>query len=338
LRVNRIILAAFLMLISIVVGMWGFMSIEHFGWIDAFYMTIITIGSVGFTEVHKLSPEGRVFTSLYIIFNLSVFAFIVSVITRYFFEGELGNLFKEIRKDKKIKKMKNHIIVCGYGRNGNKAVEELMKYHNSIVVIETNPLLFSDKLENQDLVFVTGDASQDEMLIKAGIKNSTAIITTLPSDADNVFIALTARELNPGIKIIARASDVQSESKLKRAGADHVVMPEVIGGFHMASLVTNPDMMHFADLIRGEEDAQLRVKEFTYDQFLENYRNKNIGDLGLKQNNKIIVVAYSSPQQGFIFNPDDNIKLQPDGSVILLGDKENLGTFKKKYISNNSSK
>jgi voltage-gated potassium channel len=320
------------MFISIVIGMSGFMIIEHFGWIDAFYMTIITIGSVGFTEVHQLSPAGRIFTSLYIIFNLSVFAFIVSVITRYFFEGELGNLFKKIRTDKKIKKMKNHIIVCGYGRNGSKAVEELKRYHKTIVVIEENQTLFQARSEDPAIAFLQGNASQDEVLVNAGIRNAAAIITTLPSDADNVFIALTARELNPGIKIIARASDIQSESKLKRAGADHVVMPEVIGGFHMASLVTNPDMMHFADLIRGEEDAQLRVKEFTYEQFLENYRGKNIGELHIKQNNKILIVAYTGPSEGFIFNPEEHIKLQPAGSLILLGDRQNLELFKKKYI------
>jgi voltage-gated potassium channel len=321
-----------LLLLSIVIGIGGFMLIENFSLIDAFYMTIITIGSVGFTEVHPLSPAGRIFTSLYIVFNLSVFAFIISVITRYFFEGELKDVFKKIRTTKKIKTMTNHIIVCGYGRNGSRAVEELRKYHFPVVVIEKNASLINQEAEHTDLAFLEGNATEDEVLSLAGITNSLAIITTLPSDADNVFIALTARELNPGIKIIARASEIQSESKLKRAGANHVVLPELIGGFHMANLIANPDMMHFADLIRGEEDAQLRVKELAYKQFSEDYRNKSIRDLDLKQNKKILVVAYTSPSNGFIFNPDENIKLESDGSLILLGDRESLDQFKKKYI------
>jgi voltage-gated potassium channel len=330
---KRLSIAIALMCLSILLGMGGFIVLEGYDWIDAFYMSIITIGTVGFNEVHELSPEGKVFTSLYIILNLCLFAFIVSVITQYLFEGELKNTFKEIRAGKKIKRMKNHVIVCGYGRNGSKAVEELLKSKKKVVVIEADKSLIDDKTNHPDLAFIEDNAIQDEVLVSAGIGHASAIITTLPSDADNVFISLTARQLNPKVKIISRASQAHSESKLKRAGADHVIMPEVIGGFHMASMVTNPDMMHFSDLIRGEEDANLRIKEFSYEQFSEDFRNKTLGGINMKKNKKVLVVAYVSPVKGFVFNPDDDIQLQPGGSLILLADRESLDQFKKKYIS-----
>jgi len=322
-----------LFFLSVTIGMLGYSLIEHFNLVDAFYMTIITIGAVGFTEVHELSRDGRIFTSLYIIFNLGIYAYVVFVITTYVFQGELGNLFNNLLNRNKMSKMENHVIVCGYGRNGFKATGELLKNNFKVVVIEKNPILFKEKsAENiPNLVFVEGDSTSDELLIEAGIKNASAILTTLPNDSENVFITLTARELNDDIKIIARASDPNSEKKLKRAGANYVVMPEFIGGAHMARLVTNPEMLSFMNIVGEDVNSRLRLEEVLVERLPKDYYDKSIADLNIDK--RILIVGYRNPNGHFIFNPDHSVIIQPKGILFLLGPHGAMEGFRKSYVA-----
>ena len=228
--------------------------------------------------------------------------------------------------------MENHIIICGYGRNGLKATSELLKNNYNIVVIERNAALFKEKDAEKipNLIFIEGDATQDELLMQTGIKNAATIITILPNDAENVFITLIARELNNDIKIIARASDPNSEKKLKRAGANYVVMPEFIGGVHMARLVTNPEMMAFMSIAGEDINSRLRLEEIQIEKLLKNLQSKSISDLNIDK--RIAIVGYRNPNRHFMFNPDHNTIVNPNRILFLLGAHEALETFKKNYI------
>ena len=215
---NRLSFGLLLLVASMVIGQLGYTLIEKYSAIDAFYMTVITLSTVGFTEVRELSDAGRIFTSFYIIFNLGIFAYAVGTITSYFVEGEFAELYRRYTVGLKVERLKNHVIVCGMGRNGSRTCEELQSSQHPFVLIELKPDLVEQYATNNEIQYVIGDATTDEVLLAAGIERANAIITTLPRDADNVFISLTARELNPDVKIIARATDESAEKKLYRAG------------------------------------------------------------------------------------------------------------------------
>lgn len=334
LPIKKLVIAISLFAGSIVLGMIGFMQIEDFSITDAFYMAVITLGSVGFTEVHELSKAGRMFTSFYIIMNLGIYAYVIAVLGQYFFEGELGNIFKKLKTQNKIDKMSDHVIICGFGRNGSKAAEEILKSGKSVVVIEidASQLKEHNNGNSKGITFLEGDATRDEILLSAGIERSSAIITTLGDDAQNVFITLTARELKPNIKIISRASSTQSEKKLIRAGADHVVMPEFIGGFHMASLITQPEVIPITNLIETYLSDELRVEEITSEDLHEKFKNKTLKDLGLYKNKEIMVLGYRKLNGDFAFNPDENLKLQTKEYLILLGTNKSLDNFRRLFM------
>ncbi len=228
-----------LLVLILISGILGFKLIENYSWSDALYMTIITVSTVGYTEVKPLSEAGKTFTSIFIILNVGVFAYILSVFSYFVIEGEI---FKKMHLNligTHIKKLSNHVILCGYGRYGKEAATHFQKHGIPFVVIEKN----SEKItliqeSNDKILYLQEDATQDESLLEAGIAKAGTLITALSEDSDNVFTVLTARQLNPGIDIISVAKDPKSEKKLLLAGANHVVMPEQIGGFYMATLVT----------------------------------------------------------------------------------------------------
>ncbi|MDX2191100.1 MAG: potassium channel protein [Bacteroidota bacterium] len=334
---NRLFIALGLFLISIAIGMTGFIFIENYGFLNAFYMTVITLGTVGFTEVHALSPNGRIFTAFYILMNLGIFAFSVSVITHYFFEGELKDIFAKLKIRNKASRMENHVIVCGFGRNGSKAFEELLESNYDLVILEKERAILEknlgDKINNA--TYFIADATEDNVLIDAGITKASAIIISLPSDADNVFISLTARELNPNIRIIARASDESAEGKLKRAGADYVVVPERIGGIHMAKYVTGPEVIEFMELIEGNENTKLKIEEVAHEQLKLEYKNKTIKQLKVRENTGAMVIAIRDSKKGFLVNPSDKYKIIEKDVFILLGTEKQIDKFLGNYCSGN---
>jgi voltage-gated potassium channel len=319
-RLRKLYLALCLFAASVLIGMTGFIWIENLGWVNAFYMAIITIGSVGFTEVHELSQTGRLFTAFYIIFNLGLYAYAIAVIGQYFIEGELKNIFTKINIEKKLRKMKDHIIVCGFGRNGKAAVEELLSKNITVVAIEKNSFNINNRpsLENKNFLCYEGDATQDEILIMAGIHKASFVITTLPDDADNVFITLTAKELNPKITVVSRASSQLSEKKLKRAGADYVVIPELIGGYHMANLISKSQVDSTEWLIQKHTKSELEMEEISIKCFLNNFHSKSLSDLKMKLTKDQIIVGYRDYTGELIFNPNEDIRVSEGDSVILV--------------------
>ena len=313
------------MVTSFTIGIFGFTRIENYTFWDAFYMTAITISTVGYTELHDLGENGRIFVSLYIIFNISIFAYIIYIITKYVFEGELKEIYQNYMTNLGVKKLNNHIILCGYGRNGSRAAEELLNEKKPFIIIDRDVEVIKQKLASKEnILYLQGEATDDEVLKLAGVERASAIITTLPKDADNVFVTLTSRELNPKIKIIARASEPSSESKLYRAGATNVVLPDVIGGQQMAQLITKPEVIQFIEMLSGVGELKLKLDEISYNDLKNDFKGKTLRDLDLRNRTGATIIGFKNDTQGFIINPDPDLKIEKDDVLILLGSKEEV--------------
>lgn len=328
-KLESLVMAFILFIISLSVGMIGFSFIEGLGFVNALYMTIITIGTVGFTEVKELSAMGRVFTSFYILMNLGLFVYVVSVVSSYFFEGKLKSIFKDYKSVMEISKLNNHVIVCGFGRNGKQASEELKKSNKDFVIIEKDPKIL-ETIPHEMKAYL-GDATKDDNLRDIGISKSSSIIVTTPSDASNVFITLTARYLNPEIKIISRASNLETENKLYRAGANKVIMPDMLGGMFMAQLVTKPIVIEFLDLLNGVSETKYHLEEVGFDQLKNIYQDKTLKELDINRRSGVTVVGVKDNEKGLIPSPEEETFIGEDDHIIVLGSDETLKRFMNEY-------
>lgn len=308
-----------------VIGISGYMIIEGDSFLNAMYMTIITISTVGFGEIHKLSDGGKIFTMFLIIMSFTTYAYALTTISTYFFEGQLRFIMKGYGT-KTFKKMQNHVVICGYGRNGQQAAKELLAHNNEFIVIDQNRELIAKQLEKSGN-FIEGDASQDETLIKAKIRTAKALVTTLPVDADNLYVVLTARALNPGLEIISRATDENSEKKLRMAGVDSVVMPERLGGAHMANLVTAPDIIEFMDHVSVHGEDPTNLDEIICPEIPENTKSKTIFEIGRKKSGANII-GYKSPDGRYILNPPPDTRVHSGSKLFVLGTPEQIKIMK----------
>jgi voltage-gated potassium channel len=331
-RVNKyirnILLAIILLFVTTIIGILGFMVIDDYTFAQAFYMTIITLSTVGFGEVKPLSPEGQIFTAVLIIFNLGVFAYAISIISNFFIEGELRSFLKDYKMFKKIHKIENHTIVCGYGRHGHQICEELIKSKLPFVVIEPNGSHI-EELRNKKFFFIEGDATDDDVLISAGISRAKAIVITYSENAFNVYTVLTARQLNPQLRIITRATDHNTEKKLIRAGANHVVLTEVIGGFYMATLIHQPNVVEFFSIISNMGDVSIHFKEVDYIQLREEFRDKTIRDLGLRSQTGVNIIGVRQPDGHYDVNPKPDITINKGMTLVILGDLNQIKKFQE---------
>lgn len=321
---NRVFYALTLLIIVILVGTAGFMIVEDYDFIDGFYMTIITVSTVGFSEVRELSQEGRIFTSLLIITSFGIFAYAVTSITTYLIGGEYKSYFKEYKLLKAVEGLTNHTIVCGYGRVGTQAVSQLVAYNKDFVVIEEKDSLIEDFREQKKYNHIHGNATVDENLIKAGIHKAKALITTLPSDADNLFVVLSARELNPNLKIISRASKQTSVKKLRTAGATNVIMPDSLGGSHMASLVVTPDVLEFLDHISIQGESEVTLESISYNELPDNFKDKSIKDLETSFSTGSNIIGFKTEEGEYVINPGEETLLVKGSSLIVLGNPNQL--------------
>jgi voltage-gated potassium channel len=319
---RKLFIAAGLMFLILFLGTTGYVIIENYRFLDAVYMTIITASSVGFREVNPLSDAGKIFTSFLIILSLVTLGYSISVITTYIIEGEFQQYFKHQKVKNEIKKLDHHVIVCGYGRNGKQACEQLKSGNKQFLVIENNTDIIDQLRQEEEVLFFEGDATKDEVLVEAGITKAKALITALPDDADNVFVVLTARGMNPKLKIISRASDDGSESKLKRAGANNVIMPDKIGGTHMAALVTKPDVLEFLDFITGK--INIRLEEIFYSNLSDRLKNKTIRELEIRNKTGANIIGFKKGDGQYIINPDPDTVMQEDSKLFVLGTQEQV--------------
>jgi voltage-gated potassium channel len=324
---RNIFYAIVLVFFVICFGICGYMLIESYSLLDATYMTVITVGTVGFREVRDLSDHGKIFTIVLIVISLGTFAYSLSVITSYFIEGEIRRFYRDYKNKSGVRKMKNHVIICGYGRNGKQAAIRLKDHKVHFVVID-NVHEIVDKYSQRNITFIEGDATTDETLISAGIEHAKALITTLPLDADNMYVVLSAHELNPELKIISRASNESAEQKLLIAGAHSVVIPESVGGAQMASLVINPDILHFFNMIFVPGEDSPNLVEFTCKNLNPEFLNHTITDLKIRIKTGANIIGMKTADDKYIINPSPNTRLTVDAKLFVLGTPEQIEHMK----------
>ena len=312
----------------VVVGSVGFVLIEGYSWVEALYMTVITVSTVGFGEVRELSEEGMLFTSILIMGSLGTFAYSISALTTYFVNGEYRTTFKEARLKQEVEKLSNHVIVCGTGRVGEMAVQELLD-HNTPVVIVENDVEKADSLSAEGHIVISGDATRDENLASAGITKAKSVITTLPSDAQNLYVVLAAREMAPNIHIVSRASKLNSVSKLRVAGANNVIMPDKVGGAHMASLVVMPDVIEFLDHLKIQGADDINLEEIPVNVLPQGLKTATLGELDARNRVGVNVVGVKQSDGNFIINPGRDTPLDDACKLFVLGTADQLRTMNR---------
>jgi voltage-gated potassium channel len=310
-------------ILLIAIGVIGYMWIEDWNFLESLYMTIITMATVGFSEVKPLSSEGRLFTMGLIISSISVFTYAVALITSYIAEGNFKRFLDTYNLRKQLEKMENHVIICGFGRVGKGAAEDLSQNGIPYVLIDQN-IEFNEELHEKELIFIHGDASHEEILRKAGVDRASALISCLPSDADNLYVVLSARQLNPELCIISRATRHDAVSKLKIAGATNVIMPDTVGGNHMAALVTNPDLMEFLDVIRYEGNQGINVKSLMADELPVLFLNRCLGSISRTEVANCKIIGLKSAEGNYIVNPSDEFVIVSGTRLFLLGNQSQI--------------
>lgn len=305
-------------------GTIGFKIIENYSTLDAFYMTVITVSTVGFREVETLSDGGKIFTAILILTSFGTFAYAITSVTRYIISGEYRNYFKDYKVNAEISELHDHVIVCGYGRNGQQAVKTLNAHKQKFIIIESRDHIMEELRSDSKFLYVHGNATSEDVLLKAGVMRAKALITTLPQDADNVFVVLTVRELNDKIVIISRASEDSSERKLRIAGADNVIMPDKVGGSHMASLVVTPDVMEFLDKISTIGAGNINLEEIQFENIPEKLRSKSFKDINDEFGIGAKIIGIKTDSGEYIVNPSSDLQIAPNSKLFVLGTPEQL--------------
>ncbi|MEK6652315.1 MAG: NAD-binding protein [Nitrospirota bacterium] len=326
---KKLIFALIFLIFVVAVGSAGYMVIEGWNCIDSLYMTIITIASVGYREVHDLSPNGRIFTIILIIGGVGSVAYTLTTVAKIVLEGEIKEIFGRKRLEKKIKELKNHYIVCGYGRMGKIICRELREKSIRFAVIEKK---LDIPEERDDILILEGDATKDEILKEAGIEKAKGLISVLPTDAENLFVVLSARELNPNLFIVARAGEEGSEQKLIRAGADRVVSPYHIGGLRIAHTVLKPAVVDFIEFATKSGNIDLQMEEITI-QDASALAGQTLDECGIGRDLGIIVVAIKKTSGDMQFNPTYKTAIKTGDTLIALGEISKLKALEDMAIT-----
>jgi voltage-gated potassium channel len=327
---SRIYKAGILFLAAIFIGVFGYTFFFDFSFIDGLYMTIITITTVGFSEVNPLSPEGKLFTIFLILTSISIYGYMVTVVSEFLSNSNLMEELKINKMLKKISGLEGHTIVCGYGRNGRQAVAKLKNFKKACVVIEKSPDLLKE-IEEEGLLYVEGDATNDDSLLEAGVKNAENLITALPSDSDNLYVVLSSRQLSSKLNIVSRANNESAQRKLKIAGAHNVIMPDKLGGDYMASLVVTPDLVEFVNRISLDGESYANLEEISVEDLPKKYLMKSIRELDLRKITGCSVIGFITGDGDYIINPSSDIILEPKSNLILLGRPDQIAKIRNVF-------
>lgn len=315
---TKLYISLILITIVLIIGVSGYTIISNESLIDSLYMTVITMSTVGFGTLHELNQTEKLFTIGLIILSIGVYGYFVTAITEYLANDNFFQLLKYKKMQQKIQKLKGHTIVCGYGRNGRQAVVQLKKFNMPCIVIEKDKEIL-EELDKANMLYVEGDATEDETLNEAAIQNAKSLITALPSDADNLFVVLSARQINKEFTIISRASSESSFKKLKIAGATNIIMPDKIGGEHMASLVVTPDLVEFVDKLKISEECDTNLEEIAINDLPKEFLNKTLLDLDLRRKTGCNVIGFKTSKNEYIINPEPTTRLDSGSNLIVLG-------------------
>ncbi len=314
---RKIVRGFFLLFGIILLGTAGYMFIERWNFLDSLYMTVITITTVGFQEIKPISPSGRIFTIFLILTGVGVIAYTLGLFAQTMIEFQIVSIL-----GRKKLELKDHYIICGYGKLGKVVANELMLRGIPYLVIEKNPEL-KDDLERNRHPYLIGDATAEDILIEAGIERAKGIVALLSSDADNLFLTMTARTLNPNLFILSRADEEHTYKKLLRVGADRVIMPHLVGGQRVANLIARPTVSEFLELTVYNREIELEMEELKVGKGSP-LNGVTLEDSGIRQKMDVIIVAIRKKDRGMVFNPSSKTKIEEGDILIALGQRNSL--------------
>jgi len=328
-RIRQLLLSIVLLLLVIVGGTVGYKLFggQAWSWLDSFYMTITTITTVGFGEVHDLGEWERLFTIALIIAGVGTAFYVLGSFAQIVIEGQVNEIIGRKRLEKQIQALKNHYIVCGCGRMGSIICRELRNRPVDVVAVDNDEQAIK-KMEAEGFWVVWGDATEEEVLRRAGIERAKGILCCLATDADNVYVTLTARELNPNIYILARAGEEGSEQKLRRAGADRVISPFFIGAMRMAHAILRPAVVDFIEMTTMRSEMDLEIEELPVND-KSKVAGKTLRDSNIRQDFDAIIIAVQRPDGQMIFNPASDCVVRPGDVLITLGKQTDVARLAK---------
>jgi voltage-gated potassium channel len=322
---SKLKIALLILFTVFIVGTIGFHSIEKWSFIDSFYVTITTLSTVGYGDFTPRTAEGKFFTVFIIIFGVGTMFYSLVLMAETFVEARLRSLLGRGKLEKIIKKMNNHYIICGGGRIGFLICRELIAGKMPCVVIDNNPEVIQ-RAQDEGFICFKGDATQDKILIAAGIKRAKGIVCVLPSDAENLYVILTAKELNQQIYIMSRSEEEESEHRLIRAGADRVMSPYTLGGMRMAMAILRPAMLDFIEITTRRQSLELRMEEISVCKGSP-IISLSLEESGIRQRYGLIIVAVKKDSGKMIFNPMANYIIAEDDRLVAMGEDENVKKF-----------
>jgi voltage-gated potassium channel len=317
------------------VGTQGYFFIGQGKWslFDCFYMTVITVTTVGFSETLNVAGQwgGRGFTVFLLFMSLAINSYFISTITAFFLSEEFEDLWWRSRMQRSVKRLKDHVIVCGGGETGKHVIKELLTSGWQVVLVDSRPEIIRELQESFGwFPAVDGDATEERILEKAGIDRAYGVIVVLPNDKDNLFLTVTARRMNPKLRIISKGINFSTLEKLERAGADGVVSPNYIGGIRIAAQLVRPHVVQFLDLLTRQNDLNLSIEEVNLPSNSP-YCNKLLRDTDLREK-ELLVLAVRSPKSGqWQYNPASDFMIDPASTIIVLGNTEAVESFRDEY-------
>lgn len=322
---KKLFFVLFLITVIVIYGTVGYMFIEKINFLDALYMTVITLATVGYREVKDLSINGKIFTILLIFSGFGVFTYALTTGAKIIIEGEIKEAFKKRNMKKKIDNLRDHYIICGFGRMGRIIAKELRSNNIPFVIVEKNR---ENLPEEGDFLYIKGDATKDEILKGAGIERAKGLITVLSSDTENLYVVLSAKGLNPELFIVARAAEEGAEIKLKRAGADRVVSPYHIGGLRIAHTVLRPTVVDFLEFATRSEHVEIQIEEIPV-QKGSILAGRTIGESDIGKGIGAIIIGIKRADGSMIFNPTSRTKIEEGDTLIVLGEAPKLLILEK---------
>jgi voltage-gated potassium channel len=313
----------------LVFGTVGYMFLEDFTFLEALYQTVITVSTVGFGEVHSFDGIGKLFTIMLIVLSIGTFAFGFTYIAQLVLDGSLQSHFKFVRLKEKINKLDGHIIICGYGRNGKQAAAKIMAYDEPFVVIDSDIEHLEEGVRaNPNLLYLQGDATQDEVLKAAGVERAKALISALHDDADNLFVVVSARQLNRNMRIVSRANQESTERKLLAAGANYTVSPNLVGGAHLAQNLMKPDIVEFLDLIDVGGLSAQNIEEILVSDLPDSSEANMLKDLDIRRRTGCNIIGFKDVHGEYVINPDPEHQLKSNSKLFVLGNEEQINKLR----------
>jgi voltage-gated potassium channel len=321
----------FLIFLVILTGVIGYHFIEEWPFLDSLYMTIITIFTVGFREVRTLSPQGQLFTIFIILGGVGTAIFTFTKLGEIVYEGGIREFWWRKKMKNQLQDLKNHYIVCGHGRMGETVRERLKEEKVPFVVIDNSEEKLTALEEEMDCLYIHGDATQEDVLLKAGIKRAKGLAALLRTDADNLYLTLTAKLINPSLFVLSKAMEEEAERKILQIGANKVVSPYKLSALKIAQGLIRPTLVDFMDLIIRRKELSLVMEEIVVPRSSK-IAGRSLSQCQIRQKANVIVVAIKKPGEEIDFNPSPDIDIKVGDTLLALGDEAAINQFEKLFI------